>query len=233
MLRIKRPTLQIRRQEVPLNGADRRRGRRSNHRERRTNRDRLIHPRNRLSRRLQIRRIQGEKFRRAQRNLVIIDAIPSPNGSRALLKWIPGDPKARGKIVLLGLVDILAEWRGGWCAFESRRSSLEILGIHNNAVAVIARARTAESGSRYDWRIRRVPKTGKKVNHQTVSIPGRAIVRVANAIIQSQILPKTPFVLTESFNRSLSKINRQIEICLAEGNVAAKHEARPILLQSA
>src|SRR6266849_6380940 len=116
MLRIKRPTLQVRSQKVRLNGA---------------------------------------------------------NGGCALLKRIPGDPKARRKILLLGLVDILTKRRGSWRAIERWRSSLEVLGVDDYAVAVIARARATESSSRYDWSVCRIPETGKKVDKQTIPIPRR------------------------------------------------------------
>src|SRR5712691_11752921 len=104
----------------------------------------------------------------------MIDAIPRPNCGCALLKWIPGDPKAGRKIVLLGLVEIFTKRRGGWSAIERCRSSLEVLGIHDHAVTEIAGTRTPTCSPGYDWRIRSIPKTRKKVGEQTIPIPRRA-----------------------------------------------------------
>jgi hypothetical protein len=65
----------------------------------------------------------------------------------------------------------------------------------------------------------------------SVLIIGRAKVGIADAIIHGQILASTPFILREPLNRFLSKVSRQVELRLGEGDVITLQEIGPRLIK--
>src|ERR1051325_1831769 len=75
MLNVKRPLLHVRRQEIRLDGANRSRSRRGNHWNRISDRNRLVHTRDGLRRRLLERRVQRQQLCGTQRYLFVIHAV--------------------------------------------------------------------------------------------------------------------------------------------------------------
>src|SRR6185312_1608439 len=111
----------------------------------------------------------------------MIDAIACSNRSRAFSKRIPGNADSRSKVMLLRLIHILAKRRSRRSAIERRRSGLEILSIHDDAVAEVAGTSATIPGARNLRSSRRTPEAGQEVYEEAILIPWWSKVRIAHA----------------------------------------------------
>src|SRR6266446_7653975 len=223
VLKIERPVLDVRRLEIWIDAgnilervADGRRSRQGIIKCRGVNNYLLL--KRRISRN-QIRFIETE------RHLVVIEAIPGPDRSRAFLKWVPGNSYS-WREVIGGRRNRLAERR---CS-GARNSHLTIYG---DSVQRIARTGYAVTISCHLESLTRTISKGIKAGHAAIAIPRLTKARKAHSVRKSDVTFDAPLVLGKCFNISRKKISGQVELVLRESLKIAEQKICPKLIRCA
>src|SRR5712692_6529729 len=158
-----------------------------------------------------------------KRELIIIEAVSNSDRGRAFLERVPGDSYT--------WCEVVASRRDGLAKRRDGRTGNRRLAVNHDPVQRVTRSSYPRAGTAENLKgLAGIEKRRIEVCQAAVNFPRLAITRETHSIVQRDVAPGSPLVLSECLKVGRYQVSSQIKLTLGERLKITQEEIRPKLI---